>query len=319
MKRGLIILLLLVTPALAAKPPKAKSRSGSSGTTRSPADSSSDVVKYEKSTPEQDARAITDAQDRAAKTSDTLHVKFTELQTTHFIIFTDWDPREYNFLKTNVEGAYTAVARQFEMSPKDNIFIGKLPIYMFAKRSDFMSFAAKIDKFDPPKDLAGYCQSRSDGFSHMAMSKPDPAWSNGSTPQAERIWAYTLTHEFTHAFVARYRTNRNVPRWLNEGLAEVVADGQFPRAGARQFARTMAKGNTGVSSIFNDDVMPPFQMYPVMMTMTEALIRENPKKFLKYFNEIKDGAEPEECLKSNYNVDYGGLEDAWRKYIKSTK
>jgi len=312
-----LILLLVATPALAAKPVAKKPPPSESGNSIAPAESKGDVLKYEKSTPEQDAKAIADAQARATKTADLLHLKFTEIQTTHFIIFTDWDPREYGFLKTNVEGAYSAVARQFEMSPKDNIFVGKLPIYMLVRRNDFFNFASKIDKFEPSKDLAGYCMSRTDGFSHMAMSKPDPAWSDGSIPQAEKIWAYTLTHEFTHAFVARYRTNRFIPRWLNEGLAEVVANGQFPRAGAREFARMMAKGS--VKKIFDDSVMPSGTMYPVMMTMTEALIHENPKKFLKYFNEIKDGANPEECLKSNYHVDYDGLEDAWRKYIKTTK
>jgi hypothetical protein len=107
-----------------------------------------------------------------------------------------------------------------------------------------------------------------------------------------------------------------MPRWLNEGVAEVVAYGQFPRPDSRAMARLIAGGNRDVSTIFNDDKMPPFEMYPVMMTMTEALIKENPKKFLVFFNALKDGAEPEACLKENYGVDYAGLETAWRKYMK---
>lgn len=295
--------------------PAATSAKPSNGTKAA----SKDPLNYQKSTPAQDAQAVTDAQKRAADTGEEMGIKFTEMQTTHFIIFTDWDPREYNFLKNNVENAYTAVSRQFEMSPKDNIFVGKLPIYMFTKRADFYSFASKIDHFDPPKGLAGYCQSRTDGFSHMAMSKPESSLTDNNTKRAEFLWSYVLTHEFTHAFVARYRTNRNIPRWLNEGIAEVVANSAYPRSESRLIARAMADDRHQISSIFNDDQMPGFEMYPVMMTMTEALIKVDPKKFLGYFNALKDGAEPEKTMKETYGVDYAGLEAAWRKYIKTAK
>lgn len=277
------------------------------------------VVNYQKSTPEEDAQAIADAQKHAADASAEMKIKFTELQTPHFIIFTDWDAREHAFLKTNVEGAYTAVSRQFEMSPKDNIFVGKLPIFMFSKREDFRRFAEDIDAFPPPRDLAGYYRGRSDGFGHMAMWKPDLTAAGGNVKTAERQWAYILTHEFTHAFVARYRSNRRVPRWLNEGIAEIIANSQFPRPGYRDFAKRMALANRRVSTIFDDERMPSGDLYPVMMTMTEALANENRKKFLKFFNEIKDGSTPEDALMLNYKVDYVGLEEAWRKFMKTAK
>ena len=62
-------------------------------------------VKYMKSTPQQDADAIVAAQAFSAKVADEMKMKFTELQTQHFIVFTDWDPRDFDGLKTNVEGA----------------------------------------------------------------------------------------------------------------------------------------------------------------------------------------------------------------------
>ncbi len=288
------------------------------GTVEKPGATAKEESKYQSSTPEDNAKAITDAQKVAAETGDKLQMKFAEMQTEHFIIFTDWDPREYNFLKSNCENAYTSVSRMFEMSPKDNIFVGKLPIYMFTKRADFYEFAKKIDDFQPPQGLAGYCHSSTDGFSHMAMSKPDASLTDNNIRQAERVWSYVLTHEFTHAFVARYRTNHLMPRWLNEGVAEVVANSAFPRPESRRFARMMADSGN-ITSIFDDRNMPGGEMYPVMMTMTEALIKVDPKKFLGYFNALKDGADPEKCMKETYGVDYAGLETAWRKYIKTAK
>ena len=273
--------------------------------------------KYQKSTPEQDAKAIETAKQVAAYASDKMHIRFAEMQTAHFIIFTDWDPREYNFLKDNCEGAYAAVSKQFDIPVSENIFIGKLPVFMFARHDDFTRYATSYDNFPVPKTVAGYFTSHGDGTGHMVMWKPAAAGS--ATRDAELNWAYTLTHEFTHAFVSRYRSNRRIPRWLNEGLAEVIAYNQFPRIGAHAFARARAKERFDFESLFDDKKMPGGEMYPVMQTMVEALIGENRKAFLKMFDDIKDGMEPEEALKKNYNAGYKDWEPAWRKYAKNLR
>jgi hypothetical protein len=273
------------------------------------------VAKYEKSTPEQDAKAIQTAQRIAASVSDKMNLKFAELQTPHFIIFTDWDPREHKFLKDNCEKSYALVSKEFDIPVKENVFVGKLPVFMFAKQSDFMTYAQKFDNFPVPRTVAGYFTSHGDGSGHMVMWKPDT--SKYPLAEAEQRWAYTLTHEFTHAFVSRYRTNRNIPRWLNEGLAEVIAYGQFPRPDAHAYAKFMAGKDFDFTALFDDEKMPGGEMYPVMQTMVEALIKENKKAFLSMFDDIKDGMNPEEALKKHYKAGYKDWENAWRRYAKS--
>src|SRR4051812_30967646 len=61
--------------------------------------------KYQKSTAEQDAAAIEAAKARAQKIEQDRNVHFTTLETPHFLIFTDWDPREHAFLRSSMEGA----------------------------------------------------------------------------------------------------------------------------------------------------------------------------------------------------------------------
>ncbi len=119
--------------------------------------------------------------------------------------------------------------------------------------------------------------------------------------------------------MSRYRSNRRIPRWLNEGLAEVIAYNQFPRLGAHAFARDRANQNFDFESLFDDNKMPGGEMYPVMQTMVEALIGENRKAFLQMFDDIKDGVEPEEALKKNYKAGYKDWEPAWRKYAKQLR
>jgi hypothetical protein len=279
---------------------------------------SSKVVKYQPATPEESAAAIEDARKLAKKVSDHLGITFVEFQTDHFICFNDWDARETNFLKSNLEGAYATASKQFDIPVKENVFVGKLPIFMFARHADFTKFASDVDHFSVPNTVAGYYatmvnQEGQQSGGHMAMWKPDITGNNVS--DAERQWAYTLTHEFTHAFVARYRTNQRIPRWLNEGVAEVIANGKFPRQGVRDYARGVALSGKDVISVFDDNNMPGGEMYPVMMTLVETLIAHDRQAFLKYFNDIKAGVDPEEALKKHFHTDHDGLVKAWKKYL----
>lgn len=276
-------------------------------------------VKFLPATKEQSDAAIAAAKKHAAEIETAMAVTFGTIETPHFLIFTDWDKREYDFLKTNVEGAYVAVSRQFEIPIKDNVFIGKLPIYMFAKHEVFKKFAKDLDGFDVPENVAGYYSGNSLGFGHMVMWKPDVVAAKGNTKAAERQWAYVLTHEFTHAFVARYRTNAFIPRWLNEGVAEVVAYQQFPRPNVYLAVRDRAKQKKSFQDFFVDKGSLLAEDYHVAQTMVETMIVGNPKIFLSYFNDIKDGMKPEDALQKNYKTDLPGLETAWRKYIKDVK
>ena len=277
------------------------------------------VVRYQKSTPEQDAAAIKLAQEVAAGVKKQLKIKLSEFQTPHFIIFTDWDEREFGFLKTNLEKAYSVVSKEFNIPDSDNVFVGKLPVFMFAKQADFAKYTAVVEGFPAQQGLLGYYRGHGDGSGHMVMWKPDVKRYGGDVRQAELQWAYTLTHEFTHAFVARYRTNRHVPRWLHEGVAEVIAARQFPMRGAYTFARQMADARFNFQNLFDDDKKPGGDMYPVMRTMVEALLEDDYKAFLAMFNDIKDGLEPGEALKKHYKATYPEFEKAWRGYARKLR
>jgi hypothetical protein len=271
-------------------------------------------VKYQKSTPDEDAKAIALFQQVGQAVGEELKIKLAEVQTQHFIIFTDWDPLEYSFLMTNCEEAYAAVSKQFDIPVRENVFVGKLPVFMFVRHEDFNRFANQIDRFAVPATWAGYYTSHTDGSGHLVMWKPDVKKYGA---EAEKVWAYTLTHEFTHAFVARYRSNRLIPRWLNEGLAEVIAYGRFPLRTAHAQARAQAGRKFDFESLFDDKKFPGGEMYPVMQTMVEAMIADNRKAFIQMFDDIKDGMNPEEAMKKNYKAGYKDWEKAWRKYAKN--
>ena len=272
------------------------------------------IIEFKPATPAEHAAAIARARVAAKVLAEQYDMKVREIETDHFLIFTDWDEREFDFLKRNVELAYAVVARQFRLNPKDTIFVGKLPIYMFASKGAFMKFGTDVDNIPMSRFIGGYYSGEEDGNGHMAMPKPDIK--NGNVAEAERMWGYILVHEFTHAFVARYRTNRRVPTWINEGLAEVIASEAFPDKNRGRDARWAARYEDSLASIFDDDLPKSAYQYPIMQTLVELLLDENPRAFLNMFNAIKDGTEPKEALAKFYRTDYVELEVTWRKAVK---
>lgn len=277
-----------------------------------------EITKYAKPTVEESAQAMKEARENFLKYADELHLNGAIFETRHFIIWSDWDAREIDFLKENLEGAYAAVSRQFDLPVSDNIFVGKLPIYMFNSRDSFQQFGVKFDSVPNARDYAGYYRGRTDGSGHMAMWKPDPKMTYGSIPLAKRVWAYTLTHEFTHAFIARYISNAQIPVWLNEGVAEVIASETFPHLYSVKQARDRALSNDDISAIFTDR-RPSGEWYPVMHTLTETLILKSRRSFIDLFMDLKNGKTEEEALHDRYGWDHETLTKYWRKYMAQRK
>jgi hypothetical protein len=267
---------------------------------------------YIQATAEQEQAAMAAARRQAADVARELHLQLREVQTDHCLIFTDWDPRETSFLRVNLEGAYAAVSRQFNLSPRQNIFLGRLPVYMLKTQDEFIAFAQKVDKFSASKQVAGYYYGRTDGIGHLVMWKPKVEGTD--IAKARRDWGYVLAHEFTHAFVARYRTNALVPAWLNEGLAEVVASSVFPRPAAIEQAKQMAQANPSIADIFQEE-HPDGPWYPVMQTLVQTLIARDHRAFLLMFDDIKDGVPIEKALQNRYGWTEVDLERAWRQYV----
>lgn len=254
------------------------------------------------------------ARDLRGKAVAATGVNLKELRTDHFLIFTDWDEQEYGFLRQNLEGAYRAVSEQFDLDAHDNIFVGRLPVFMLAEQKTFLTFAAAVDQMQVSEQMAGYYAGRTDGLGHLAMWKP-PVGRDRAIRQAERNWAYVLCHELTHAFVARFRGDAIVPRWLNEGLADTVAAGKFPRPEAVATARHLARVEPSLAEVF-DDQPKSGKWYPVMRSLVELLLERDREALLRYFIEVKGGADPQKALKKHFGLDYEELETAWRAKMK---
>jgi hypothetical protein len=245
-----------------------------------------------------------------------LKVKLARLDTAHFQILTDWDPQEYSFLKDNFEAAYSAVTTQFNIPEKENVFVGKLPCFVFTGFTPFKDFLQTFGMKGVVPDMQGIHVAMGYGMGFMAVHKPQADHGGKKTSEAMVMWKYVLTHEMTHAFVARYISDRHVVTWLNEGIAEVVASSRILH-NVHLDAKYAASKYGSLDKLFADDgKFKAADMYPVMRTLVEVLIKRDHTAFMKMFDDIKNGKAPDTALMDNYHWTYAQLEAVWRQYIK---
>jgi hypothetical protein len=272
-------------------------------------------ARFARVSPGQAVRSIVRSQQLAQRVRDQLGIELAELSTPHFLVYTDCPAADHAYLTESVEAAYSLLSRHLAVPADENVFVGKLPVFVLAKRDDFVRFGQEVDDHAVPDGMSGYYATGPQGMGHMALPQPGSEAGKFGFGQSREMWRYVLTHEFCHAFFARYRTNRPLPRWINEGLAEVITQKQYARPGAARQARMKAEGEASVSIIFDDNVIAGFDYYPVMSTMVRMLMDRDQPAFMRMLDDLKDGAETRTALRKHFGLDYATLEAQWREYV----
>ena len=270
-----------------------------------PADSqpAQGVIKFLPPTPEQiqAARALAqDFADKAKAFAPSMHL----VETKHFLIFSAWDRSNDKPLAEISERLYQALCRQFDIPATENLWVGKCPIYVFWEQENFSRFTVEVDETNKTES-GGYQVQTSEGFCYIVMN---------AVRDKTRFYE-VLVHETTHAFVGRYQTNKPIPRWVNEGLAEYMAATMVPGcSAAMRYVETTKQAvmlKQDVSHVFSEMGANAFD-YGIAQSLVRFMIARNRKGFVKFITLIKEGAEEKDALKETFHLTHGELLAAWR-------
>ena len=100
-------------------------------------------------------------------------------------------------------------------------------------------------------------------------------------------------------------------------MADYIAQNTLPEGAYFAPAREAAQRGIDISDIFNDNVMPGWAYYPVMMSMVRMLVENDSKAFMAMFDDIKNGMKGEEALKKHFKIDYDQLQEHWARYART--
>ena len=254
-----------------------------------------------------------------AQVVEVMGKRAVRLESEHFLIWTDWDARTREHLVPWCEAMYGALCRQFGLDPAQDIFLAKCPVFCWRTRGRFLKFARLFDGYDG-REAVGFSRSIADnGHVHLVLLQ------QGCSPADLDRFACTLVHEGTHAFVHRLYAPRLLPPWVNEGLAECMAEevlkdrcpaGEKAALLSRQYARY----GWSIGSLLED--LSPLQVhqYPLAHSLVARLRERGQERFAGFIRSLKEGKNAAEALSANYDgLTPAGLEADWRAAVRSAE
>ena len=246
------------------------------------------------------------------KVRDVMGADIRLVESDHFLIWTDWGPREQTRLTQWAESMYEALCVRFGLDSKGDIFLAKCPVFCFRSKARFRKFARDFDGYDA-KNAIGYTRSiEKNGHVHMAFARM------GATPADYDRFACTLVHEGTHAFLHRLHGTRLLPHWINEGYAELTAErvlgdrcpaGENAALLARQYARFDWPVTPFLSRLSTIEV----HEYPLAHSMVAYLEGQSPQRFANLIRDLKNGMDLPQALAANFDgLTFDRLDKEWK-------
>lgn len=257
--------------------------------------------------------AIAEAWAEAArKIAPTMH----GIETDHFIIYSAWSKGNDKALSQIYERLYDTLCKQFNIPPDENIWAGKLPVYVFWEKKDYVTFAMEVCKVGPEMatKTAGFAGWRG----HFRFVVLGPVQEDGvSKRQAQRRFYEILTHESTHAFLGRFINDRPIISWVNEGIAETMSNALVPQSSAAYKLKLAHKQFRGgppgqLAAMLRADHIPlDPAYYGASQSVVRFLINADRKKFIRFVELIKAGKSDEDALKESFGWDHRQLLALW--------
>ncbi|MCE9556833.1 MAG: hypothetical protein K8T91_26090 [Planctomycetes bacterium] len=221
-------------------------------------------------------------------------LRFNFIETDYFLLFSDLSPADLRSYAPYLDAMYKRLLTLFEVKAKTNIWRGKALIIIFAHNEAYLAYEKQKQNHVPPDGVAGLCH---------CMGNGDVITSMRVTELNRKQLAAVIVHETTHGFVWRYKTQARIPGWVNEGLAEHVAnlivpgfrarDEQLAIRGLQQFGQIPAGFFQAPGSAVQ---------YGLAYNLTKYMISANPKKYKTFFVNLKNGMTEEESLQDVYGI-----------------
>jgi hypothetical protein len=217
-------------------------------------------------------------------------------ETRYFLFYTDMPVDQIAGYVGNLDRMYVELGKLFGIWKETNIWRGKCVVIAFEQKGDFERCEVEVMRRPPGTTAQGLCHLFGNGKVVVTCYRGrDPVF-----------FGSLLVHETTHGFLHLYRSNAQIPSWMNEGLAEWVANVVVPESPAvprRQrvaIARVQASGT--MEGFFDAQNNIESWQYGLASGMAQFLIQTNPQAYGGLFTLIKEGTTWQEALHELYAV-----------------
>ena len=241
-------------------------------------------------------------------------IPLRQVETQFFTFVTDLNPAEVDGYIKYLDAMYAELCKAFGLPPEKNIWAGKCIVFAFRTKNTYLAFEAAVMEVDPNKirNTQGLCHQFPNGKVVFAGYKGN-----------NNFFGHVLVHETSHGFVHRYLSSARAPSWLNEGMADWLAD-KVVKGRKIKDRQRLAANRVKRENNWNDVLNIPRitgEQYGICSVLVEILVaKDNGKgKFKKFIDGIKEGHSAKECLKDHFNMTYTELQAIYGKKIAGWK
>ena len=242
------------------------------------------------------------------------NVPFRQVETKYFSFLTDLTSAEADGYIVYLDAMYAELCKAFGLPTEKNIWAGKCVVLAFRSKATYGAFETRV--MDTPASMIestqGLCHQSSNGTVIFAGYKGD-----------NDFFGHVLVHETSHGFVHRYLSSARAPSWLNEGMADWLADKvvggkQIKTRQRMSAAQVKARGDWG--DVLNVERINGDQ-YGICSVLVEILVASDrgKGKFKEFFDAMKEGQSAQEALKEHFGMTYAELKGAYGQTIRGWK
>ncbi|MBI4716786.1 MAG: hypothetical protein HY763_03200 [Planctomycetes bacterium] len=239
------------------------------------------------------------------------------VETDHFLIWTDWEKHDRQRLADWCEAMYVALAERFGITPQEDVFLAKCPVFCWRTQGRFRKFARQFDGYDG-KGSAGYSRSiERKGHVHLVLVR------ESRSEEAYDRFACTLMHEGTHAFLHRLHTTRLIPHWINEGFAEMMAGRVLgercpQRGNAELLSRQYVRYQWPIAELLAGAGPIAVHQYALAHSVIAYLDSLDEARLVRMIRALKEGRSTAEAIAEHFDgMTLDELDARWREAIRT--
>lgn len=244
---------------------------------------------------DEEQKKATDAQkEYLKKVTDASKLPMQLQETKFFLFLSDIPPQQTAMYVPYLDQMYVKLCEAYGIPKDTNIWQGKGVVIAFLTKEAFHGY--EIAFFGEPKiGAAGLAHLSGDGNVVISCFR-------GESPT---FFASVLVHETAHGFMFRYKSPAQLPIWLEEGAADwiasaiVTSDKTILRRQQKAIQNMRMSGTMG-GVLDAQQAILGGDFYGTSSSLTDFLLRKDPKRFRKMLEAIKLNTPWEKALQNAY-------------------
>ena len=213
-----------------------------------------------------------------------------------------------------LDAMYAELCKAFGLPTEKNIWAGKCVVFAFRDKETYLAFESQIMKLQP----ASIATLKGSAIRTQTATVIFAGYKGNND-----FFGHVLVHETSHGFVHRYMSSARAPSWLNEGMADWLADKvvggkKIPNRQRMSAAQVKLKNDWG--DVLNIPRITGEQ-YGICSVLVEILVAKDRGKgnFKEFFDGMKEGQSAQEALKEYFGLTYAELKGIYGQTIAGWK